>query len=370
MTMQVSPIEVTLADLVEGYLDDGERGVRAYDDRLDVRPPYQREFVYDPPQRNAVICTASRGLPLNVMYWGRRTDGSFEVIDGQQRTISLCQYVNGDFSCPWQLEDEHQFFHNLPVERQNKLLDYRLNIFLCDGTYGEKIEWFRTINIAGLPMNDQEILNAVFAGPWLTAAKRRFSKVSGPAEQVGSKYVKGVAKRQEFLRKAMEWAKADNERLDEYMGRNQNNADDAQALWEHFETVIRWAKSTFDGQSKALTGVDWNALHKVHGHEDLDLPNIQSRCEKLFADPDVTNAAGVYAYVLDGDERHLNIRAFDKRQRQMAYAKQKGRCAISGTKLPIEEMDADHKVPWSKGGKTIDDNCRMVSKHINRGLPT
>ena len=369
MTMKVIPLEITLGELSKDYLDDGERGVRAYGDRLDVRPPYQREFIYDIPKCNAVINTATRNHPLNVMYWGTHDDSDdYEVIDGQQRTISLCQYVNGDFACQWQGIGEQRYFHNLPQNLQDELLSYKLSIFICEGTHSEKIDWFKTINIAGVPMKPQEIRNAVFAGPWLSAAKKRFSKRQCNAQQIGGKYLKGEADRQDLLEIAIKWALKDGQTIETYMGLHQHDAN-ANELWENFRTVIDWVKKTFPDQTNALKSVSWDNLYKAHKNDTIDPIAIGAKCEKLFADPDVSNHAGVYAYVLDSDERHLNIRAFSKRQRQMAYARQGGKCAITGESLPIGEMDADHKKPWSKGGQTIDENCRMISKHLNRGAP-
>ena len=365
MTMKVEPLSITVSDLTEDYLDDGERGVRGYGGRLDIRPPYQREFVYKKNQRNAVIDTATRGLPLSVMYWVKRDDGTFEVIDGQQRIISLCQYVNGEFSHSWQGVGPPLFFEGLPSDQRERLLAYKLTVYVCEGTDSEKLAWFKTINIAGEPLTDQELLNAVYAGTWLSDAKRSFSQANCRAARMAGKYVKGVPIRQELLRTAIKWALNDGENIEGYMARCQREPN-ADALWQHFRTVIEWVRKTFTKHRTAMRGVDWGELHRKHGNDVLDPQDIEARCAKLFADDDVTNSRGIYAYVLDGDEHHLSLRRFSKRQAEKAYEKQGGVCAITQEHLSIEQMEADHITPWSEGGKTDDDNCQMVSRTANR----
>ncbi len=185
--------KITVRDLVEDYRDDGEGGVCGYGGKLDIRPPFQREFVYKDKQRNAVVETINQGFPLNVMYWAVREDGTYEVIDGQQRTISVAQYVEGDYSL------DGLYFDNLQDDEQERILNYPLQVYICEGTDSEKLNWFKTINIAGAKLTDQELRNAVYAGSWVSDAKRYFSKPSGPAYAVGNKYVNGSPIRQEYL---------------------------------------------------------------------------------------------------------------------------------------------------------------------------
>ena len=183
--MKIELLDLTVRELVEGYIDDGDSGVTGYDDKLDIRPPFQREFVYKDKERNAVIDSILKDFPLNVMYWADREDGTFEIIDGQQRTISVAQYVDGDFSF------NNQYFHNLPSDKQELIFDYKLMVYLCTGTDSEKLEWFKTINIAGQELTNQELRNAVYAGTWLSDAKRYFSRDGCAAYQIGNAYVKG-----------------------------------------------------------------------------------------------------------------------------------------------------------------------------------
>jgi hypothetical protein len=184
--MKIELKEITVRELADGYQDNAEAGVFGYGGKLDIRPPYQREFIYGPKERDAVINTVTKDFPLNVMYWAVREDGNFEIIDGQQRTISVCQYVTGDFSF------QQLYFHNLPDDKQAQILDYKLMVYQCTGTDSERLDWFRTINIAGKPLTDQELKNAVYAGSWVSDAKRYFSKTGCAAYQIGQDYLNGA----------------------------------------------------------------------------------------------------------------------------------------------------------------------------------
>lgn len=210
--MKIELKEISIKELSNGYKDNAEDGVIGYNGKLDIRPPFQREFVYGDKERNAVINTIIKNFPLNVMYWAVREDGYFEVIDGQQRTISICQYVNGDFSL------EGLAFHNLQNDRQKQILDYKLMVYFCSGTDTEKLEWFETINIAGKELTKQELRNAVYSGPWVSDAKRYFSKNSRP--KIGDDYLNGSANRQEYLETAIDWISAG--KIKEYMSKNQH----------------------------------------------------------------------------------------------------------------------------------------------------
>ena len=195
--MEITLHQIKVRALVEGYVDNQEDGVRAYGGRLDVRPPYQREFVYNEKQRDAVIDTLTQGFPLNVMYWAVRDDGTYEIIDGQQRTVSICQYVNGDYAYMM------RYFHNLTDDEKEQILEYELQVYFCSGTDSEKLRWFKTINIAGEELTEQELRNAVYAGPWLADAKRYFSKSNCAAYNMGNKYVIGEVNRQKYLETAI-----------------------------------------------------------------------------------------------------------------------------------------------------------------------
>ncbi len=355
--MQVELQEVTVRDLVDGYADDGEGGVVGYGRRLDIRPPFQREFVYGDKERNAVVNTLKREYPLNVMYWADRGNGTYEIIDGQQRTISIAQYVHGDFS------HEGLYFQNLPSDKRQRLLDYNLMVYVCTGTHSEKLEWFQVINIAGKELSKQELRNAVYSGSWVSDAKRYFSRTGGPAHQIGQHYLKGNPKRQDYLETAIRWASQDN--IEDYMGTHQHEPT-AEPLWQHYRAVISWIKSCFPKKTPVMKGVRWGPLYYTYRDTVLDPEAIQKEIDRLFADEDVTKQSGIYPYVLTKDEKWLNIRAFPQPIKQRVYQAQGGKCALCEESFNQAQMEADHITPWVEGGKTLEENCQMLCKQCNR----
>ena len=357
--MDIELRNITVGELVEGYRDDGEGGVVGYDGALDIRPPFQREFVYKDNQRDAVIDTINKGFPLNVMYWADRGDGSYEIIDGQQRTISVAQYVNGDFSL------DAFYFHNLPADKRAHILGYELMVYVCRGPDSEKLAWFKIVNIAGERLTDQELRNAVYAGPWVTDAKRYFSRNGCPAYQLANRYIKGKPIRQEYLETAIRWATQDD--IGRYMGRHQHDPD-AEPLWEHFKAVIRWVKATFTTYRKEMQSVNraWGPLYDDYKDTTLDPVAIEDETARLMEDEDVSKPSGIYAYILTRDEKHLNIRRFPQAIKRHVYEKQDGKCSICKEQFNIGRMEADHITPWSEGGSTTEDNCQMLCKDCNR----
>ena len=361
--MDIEQREVTVGELTSGYHDDAEGGVSGYSGRLNIRPAYQREFVYAPKQRGAVINTAIRGLPLNVMYWSKRDDDGgyeYEMIDGQQRTISLAQYVDNVFSY------NDRFFHSLTAEERQALLDYNLTIFICSGPEKERLEWFETINTAGERLTLQELLNAVYAGPWVSDARGYFSRTGCPAAGIAHQYVNGSPIRQHYLEKALQWsAAAEGVEVPEYMSKRQHYKD-AQVLWSEFRAVIDWVEATFPNYRRSMKGVDWGTLYREHGARDLDANALEVELARLIQDDDVTSEKGIYPFALTRDPKHLNIRAFDNRTRQATYERQEGKCVWCDTEHKIGEMDADHITPWIEGGRTEAANCQMLCKSCNR----
>ncbi len=360
--MKIQLHEITVHDLVEGYADDGEGGVRGYGGRLDIRPPYQREFVYGDRERRAVIETVMQGFPLNVMYWSVRRDGTYEIIDGQQRTISIAQYRNSEFSVKFPSFMQPRYFHNL-LDDQQQFLDYRLMVYFCSGTDSEKLDWYRTINIAGVVLTDQELRNAVYSGSWVTDAKRYFSKTGGPSTGLGGDYLIGAPNRQVHLETVIKWI-SDN-KIDDYMGIHQNDKS-AAPLWEYFRTVIEWVQATFTVYRRSMKGVDWGSLYNAFSDSSLDPVAIETEVGTLLDDEDVQRESGIYPYVLTRDARHLNLRQFDDRMKRRVYRKQAGKCAICKKTFDISGMEADHIRPWSEGGRTNEDNCQMLCRQCNR----
>ena len=356
--MQIRQTEITIRELTEGYEDRAEGGVVAYGGKLDVRPPYQREFVYKDKQRDAVIDSVVQNYPLNVMYWAEREDGTFEVIDGQQRTISICQYVNGDFA------HFMRFFHNLQDDEQAIILNYKLNVYICSGTNSEKLKWFERINIAGERLTVQELRNAVYCGTWVSDAKKYFSKIGCPAVALGGDYVSGTANRQEILETAINWISKG--RIDEYMGIHQHDQN-ASALWIYFQKVIAWAKAVFPVKRPKYTKcIDWGELYDKFKDDEFDTEKLENEIKNLILDDDVTKKTGIYQYVLTRDEKYLSLRAFSDGEKLKVYTAQNGICKICGNHFELEEMEADHITPWSQGGKTTVENCQMLCRECNR----
>lgn len=355
--MKIELKEITIRELADSYQDNSESGVVGFGGKLDIRPPYQREFIYKDKQRDAVIDTVNKGYPLNVMYWAVRADGTFEVIDGQQRTISISQYVNGDFSF------ENLYFDNLPSDKKQKLLDYKLMIYVCSGSESEKLEWFKTINIAGEKLTDQELRNAVYAGSWVSDAKRYFSKNNCAAYALGGDYLTGSPIRQQYLETVIDWISEGG--IENYMASHQHEPN-ANELWLYFQNVINWVKVVFPKYRKEMNCVSWGFLYNEFKNDKFDHVKLENEVAALMEDEDVTSKKGIYEYVLTRKEKHLNIRVFTQNQKREAYERQKGICTQCGEHFQLNEMEADHITPWHEGGKTNEKNCQMLCREDNR----
>lgn len=355
--MEIKLHEISIKDLFNGYKNDNEEGVIGYGGKLNIRPKYQREFVYKDSQRNSVIDSVRRDFPLNVMYWSINQDGTYEILDGQQRTVSICEYLDGNFSI------KNMGFHNLTNDQQEQILNYKIMVYFCAGTDSEKLDWFKVINIAGEQLTPQELRNAVYTGPWLTDAKRFFSKNGCVAYKLGGDYVKGTAIRQEILETAIDWIS--DGQIEDYMSKHQQYPD-ASELWLYFQSVINWVKVYFPIYRKEMKGVNWGALYNKYKDNKYDVSKLESEVATLMMDDDVTKKSGIYPYVLGDGEKHLSIRAFTPNQKREAYETQAGICPVCKKHFEITEMEADHITPWHSGGKTLSENCQMLCKECNR----
>ena len=362
--MKIELREITIKELSNGFQDNADKGVVGFGGKLDIRPPYQREFIYKDKQRDAVIYTVTKNFPLNVMYWAVREDGTFEVIDGQQRTISICQYITGDFSAIVGDFPIYRGFDNLKEDEKKQILNYKLMVYLCSGTESERLKWFRTINIAGEKLTEQELRNAVYTGPWVADAKRYFSKTGCVAFNIGSDYLNGSPIRQEYLETAIDWISRGN--IEVYMLNHQHDPN-ATALWLYFQAVITWVNATFTNKRKKfMKGIEWGLLYNKYKDVVYDTKAIEAETAKLIADDDVDKKSGIYAYILTRDERYLGIRTFSDSVKQKVYEKQGGYCIVCKKHFDIAEMEGDHITPWHAGGKTIEENCQMLCKDDNR----
>ena len=360
--MKIELTQVTIGELAEGYLDNSstEEGIVGYGGRLNIRPKYQREFVYDAKHRNAVMETVWKGFPLNVMYWVRNGE-FFELLDGQQRTISICQYITGEYLMNF--GGNLVGFDNLTPEQQSRILDYSLQIYICEGTAEEQLDWFRIINIAGERLTEQELRNAIYSGPWLTSAKRRFSKSGCVASQIGGYYMSGSPIRQAYLETVLRWIS--HGEIDSYMALHQHDRD-SDELWQYFQDVMHWVQTHFTERRREMKGVQWGEMYNLHRDDSFKESDLRQRVKDLMCDSDIRNKGGIYWYVLDGDERHLDLRTFDGNTRREAYEHQNGICPRCGRRFELEEMDADHITPWARGGRTTAENCQMLCRECNR----
>lgn len=359
--MRTEQKEIMIRDLVAGYSNSIELGVFAYNGKLNVRPAFQREYVYKDKQRDAVIETVLEGSSLNEMNWGLNDNGTWEVIDGQQRTISICSYVNSDFSY------KGLKFGSLPKDIQEKFLDYKVRIQICDGTPSERLRHFQKINIAGEPLNDQELRNAVYVGEWLSNAKLRFSRTNGKGVDLVSEHSNGVSLRQTILEQVIKWHmyKTKHKTIEDYMSHYQHT-ENSDELYLYIEKVIEWVEDNFTNYRKLMKQVDWGYLYATYSKQTFNATDLENKLSTLLIDDEITNKKGAYEYVLSNDERHLGLRAFDGKQKIKAYELSKGICTHCGNHFKENEMEADHITPWSKGGKTELDNCQMLCMKCNR----
>ncbi len=365
--MKIERTQITIKELCNDYEEkglDGIEGIVAFGGKLDVRPPYQREYVYAPKERDEVIRTVKKGFPLNIMYWSKVEDGHYELMDGQQRTISICSYA-AESERSYAVDEKYYF--NLEKDIQQQIDDYILDIYICDGTPSEVHEWFKVINIAGKPLTEQELRNTAYTGTWLSDAKLHFSKPNCAAYNMGKDYVSGSPIRQELLETAIRWiANRDGvSTIEKYMGLHQHD-ENANQIWIYFKRVMEWVETIFPNKRKEMKGVEWGLLYNTYKDTELDPTALENEISTLMMDDDVSNKKGIYTYVLTRDEKFLNIRAFTDNQKREAYERQKGICAKCGNHFDIKQMEGDHITPWHAGGKTNAENCQMLCIDCNR----
>lgn len=378
--------EWTVADVCKGftYNELEEKGLFGLDGQLTIQPEYQRHYIYNDGKKDvAVIDSLLKGYPLGLIYFNKTGDGRYEVLDGQQRITSFGRYVTGKFAI-FDANNNVQYFSSLSKELQDLILQTKLLIYECEGEEKEIKEWFKTINIVGVPLNDQELRNAIYSGPFVTKAKSVFSNSNNSKAQIWASYIKGNLKRQEYLERALEWISASKSiTIDEYMSRHRQD-DNIDELEKYFNSVIDWISSTFTMVEKNMCGLEWGRLYETYHSTPYSVDHITERVNTLLSDENVKCHRNIYEYVLGGeqDKKLLDIRIFDEStkravyQKQTEVAKEKGvsncpLCAIGDnanrTRIyKATEMDADHVTAWSKGGATTIENCEMLCKSHNR----
>ena len=366
--MDITPLPMTISQLVDKFADSGEGGVVAYGGKLDVRPPYQREFVYNDKQQQAVINSVLHGYPIGAIYLvdADGTGEHYEMLDGQQRTLSICRFVAQNGYSVTLDNGNRAFFANLR-NLQQAILDYQLLVFVCTGDETERLEWFGVLNTAGERLNEQEIRNANYNGPWVSDARRLFSKTNCPASRNGyDKFMAGRPLRQDYLETVLLWlAMKDNCDIPTYMAKHQHD-EDAHEMWEYYEKVMRWVQSVFTTYRKEMKGQPWGILYDEYHERYYDAAQMEACVADLMANDEVTNKRGIYQYVFDGDESHLNVRQFSAAQKRTLFERCHGKCVKCGKTFKLEEMEADHITPWSLGGVTELSNGQMLCVKCNR----
>jgi len=365
LSMKITPIAITVRDLVEGFVeDDVTNSVTAMGGRLIVRPDYQREFVYNDKEAEAVVRTAMKRYPLGVMYFAKLEDGAgaeYEVLDGQQRIISLCRYCKPKSAMSVRIPTPSGGynavnFSNLPKTKQEALLDYPLNVYVCEGKVDDKLEWFEVINVAGKALSKQELRSAIYHGPWATDAKSLFVRSGCAAQKAWARYMNGDRKRQVWLETVIGWAAdaegiVDEKPIDRYMQLHRFDAN-ADELWNYFERVMRWTTATFTCYRKEMSKIDWGILYNKYKDTYFDAVDMEKRVAALMKDGEIERQEGIYYYVFDGKEKHLSLRQFTETEKRVMYERQGGVCLLCRDRFEIEKMQGDHIVPWSEGGKT------------------
>lgn len=376
----------TVAQICKGfeYNEYEGKGLYGLDGQLTIQPEYQRSYIYADGKKDvAVIESLLKGYPLGLFYFNKLEDGRLEVLDGQQRITSFGRFtssaLSGQFSVA--INGKTYNFNSLPPEPRERLLNTEILAYVCEGEESEIKDWFQIINIAGVQLNSQEILNAVYSGPFVTLGKAAFSDSSNTKINQWGKYIRGQAKRQDFWGRALEWASGDKVSIDEYMSnhRMDTNIDEVE---RYFTSVINWVANTFPVEYSEMKTVEWGRLYETYHNTPYSSATVGDQVSALYADPSVTNRKGIFEYVLGGsrDKRLLNIRVFDLRTKQTIYEQQtkdaQARgvsncpdCESSGDSQKIwslKEMDADHVTAWSKGGATSVDNCKMLCTHHNQ----
>lgn len=378
-------IEITVKDICEGfvYSELEGKGLFGLSGKLTIQPEYQRNYIYASEggkREVAVIESILKGYPIGLIYFNKVNSDNFEVLDGQQRITSLGRFVTNKFA----IKDENgneQLFGGFALDKKNKILNTKLLIYECEGTESEIKEWFRTINIAGVPLNSQELLNAVYSGPFVTLGKEEFSNSKNSNIQKWSAYISGSANRQDFLERALQWVSKEN--VSEYMSRHRfdNNITE---LKDYFNSVIDWVSTIFTDVESEMKGLEWGRLYETYRKKPYNSKIVSNEVKRLYADPYIKSRKGIFEFILGGstDTKLLEVRVFDEATKKSVYTRQteeaekKGisncsLCAIghdsNKAKIwKIAEMDADHVTAWSKGGATDIKNCEMLCKTHNR----
>lgn len=375
--------QYSVREVTEGFVYNEleGRGLFGLAGRLTIQPEYQRNYIYADGKRDvAVIYSLLKGYPLGLIYFNKVSEDVLEVLDGQQRITSVGRFVTNRFA----IKDENgmeQYFTGLAEDQQRRILDATLLVYECQGTETEIKEWFRTINIAGVPLKEQELLNAVYSGPFVTLGKETFSNKQNAYVNMWSAYISGAVDRQDFWECALNWVSKGN--IGEYMSKHRMD-DNIRGVKTYFDTVISWVSGVFTDVVPEMKGIEWGRLYELYGSQPYNPANVSENLHRLMADPFVKNPRGIFEFILGGasETQLLDIRLFDEATKRAKYALQTtvaeaknhsncplcsiGAGANKSKVWKLTEMDADHVSPWSRGGATTPENCEMLCKTHNR----
>jgi hypothetical protein len=376
---------ITVKNICEGFVYNEleGKGLFGLSGRLTIQPEYQRNYIYasDGGKKEvAVIESILKGYPIGLIYFNKASEKNLEVLDGQQRITSIGRFVTDKFA----IKDENgmeQYFSGIAANKRAKILETKLLIYECEGDESEIKEWFKTINIAGVPLNNQELLNAIYSGTFVTLGKEEFSNSQNASIQKWSAYISGSANRQEFLECALDWVSKGN--IDGYMTRHRHDKNIVE-LKKYFSSVIDWVSSVFIDVESEMRGLEWGRLYETYHKKAYDPAKISKEIRKLYGDPYIKNRKGIFEYILGGstDTKLLEVRVFDEATKKSVYSTQTAKAEAKGeSNCPLcavghdankskiwklSEMDADHVAAWSKGGVTAAKNCQMLCKTHNR----
>ena len=377
--------EITVKGICEGFVYNEleGKGLFGLSGKLTIQPEYQRNYIYasDGGKREvAVIDSILKGYPIGLIYFNRVSENNLEVLDGQQRITSVGRFVTDKFA----IKDENgmeQYFNGMAKDKKDKILETKLLIYECEGTESQIKEWFKTINIAGVPLVPQELLNAIYSGPFVTLGKEEFSNSQNANIQKWSAYIKGSANRQAFFEQALDWVSKGN--IDDYMSAHRNDKN-INELKKYFNSVIDWISSVFTDVESEMCGLEWGRLYETYHKKAYNPKRVSEEVQKLYGDPYIKNRKGIFEFILGGssDTKLLEVRVFDEATKKSVYAAQTAKaekkkesncplCALghdaNKEKIwSLNDMDADHVTAWSKGGKTVSKNCQMLCKTHNR----
>ncbi|MCY4673342.1 MAG: DUF262 domain-containing protein [Bacteroidetes bacterium] len=368
--MKIKEEKILVREIVDGYEADEETGkIVGYRGNLNIRPPYQRQYIHQENEdfKMALMESVYYHRPINLIYFADKGDGKFELLDGQQRIMTIAGYIRKGL-CHIILDGRETFWSSMSDEGRKKIMDYELHVYICKGKHSELMKWFQTINTGAEALSDQELRNSLYPGAWTTSAQYYFTR-AGNQQRMCSKYMKGDRERQEHLERIIEWmtGSSKDSEIRKFMALHQHE-ENADGLWEYFKEVYGWIESLFKTNKLSMHNLNWGDLHRKYGMKTYNPEDTKKKQQELLKDLEVKKKSGIYEYILGGEVQPalLNLRTFDENTKTTIYQQQEGKCAICGEAMAYDDAHADHIKPWSKGGRTEESNCQVVHRRCNQ----